>query len=201
MEDLAVVDDSVPAPQTGQVSHVGSASQEGSAPQEDLAAALPALLPRLWRFCLRLARDRHDAEDLLQRACLRALERQHQLRPATATLSWLFSIVHSVWLNEVRARRIRPQASLEWDAPLVETLADDATLTPEMSVLYRQVLAAVDRLPEVQRVVMLLIAAEGLSYREAAFALDIPIGTVMSRLARARLTIGETFRVGERVHP
>ena len=163
--------------------------------QNGLSTELPALLPRLWRFALRLAGNRHDAEDLVQRACVRALERRHQLQPGTSTLSWLFSIVHSVWLNEVRARQIRSHGSLQWSEEFADTVADPAAENPEMSVLYQQIIAAVERLPDAQRAVMLLVAVEGLSYREAATVLDVPIGTVMSRLARARLTIGASFGV------
>jgi RNA polymerase sigma-70 factor (ECF subfamily) len=161
--------------------------------RDGLCNELPALLPRLWRFALRLAGDRHDAEDLVQRACVRALERQHQLQPGTSTLSWLFSIVHSVWLNEVRAQQTRRHGSIQWSDELAETVADPAALNPEMYTLHRQIISAVERLPDAQRAVMLLVAVEGLSYREAAVALDVPIGTIMSRLARARQTIGELF--------
>lgn len=163
--------------------------------QDGLLTELPALLPRLWRFALRLARDRHDAEDLVQRACVRALERRHQLQPGTSTLSWLFSIIHSVWLNEVRARQIRSNRSIEWNEELADTVADPAAGNPERAALYQEIIAAVEKLPDAQRAVMLLIAVEGLSYREAAAVLDVPVGTVMSRLARARLTIGASFGV------
>jgi RNA polymerase sigma-70 factor (ECF subfamily) len=160
---------------------------------EDLSSELPKLLPRLWRFALRLAADRHDAEDLVQRACVRALERRHQLQPDTSTLSWMFSIVHSIWLNEVRARQIRSRSSMQWTDELADIVPDPAAVNPEMDVLHRQIIAAVDALPDAQRVVMLLVAVEGHSYREAAEILDVPVGTVMSRLARARLTIGQSF--------
>ncbi len=166
--------------------------EEVANPTEDLGAALPALLPRLWRFALRLAMNRHDAEDLVQRACVRALERRHQLQPGTSVLSWLFSIAHTVWLNELRARQIRARASMMWSDELGDTLAE-AAFTPETDAMHRQVVAAVEQLPDAQRAVMLLVAVEGLSYREAAEALDVPVGTVMSRLARARLTIGRLF--------
>src|SRR5215469_10152496 len=158
-----------------------------------LSADLPVLLPRLWRFALRLAGNRHDAEDLVQRACVRALERRHQLQPGTSTLSWMFSIVHSVWLNELRARQIRSHGSLQWSEELMATVAAPAASNPEMHTLYQQIIGAVENLPDAQRAVMLLVAVEGLSYREAATVLDVPIGTVMSRLARARLTIGESL--------
>jgi RNA polymerase sigma-70 factor, ECF subfamily len=160
---------------------------------DELARTLPQLLPRLWRFALRLSGDKHDAEDLMQRACVRALERQHQLQPGTSTLSWLFSIAHSVWLNEVRARKIRRHRSIQWSEELAETVADPSASDPDTAVLHQQIVSAVARLPDAQRAVLLLVAVEGMSYREAASVLKVPIGTVMSRLARARLTIGEAF--------
>jgi len=93
----------------------------------------------------------------------------------------------------LRARQIRSRASMQWREEFTDTLADPAALTPETDAMHRQVVAAVEQLPDAQRAVMLLVAVEGLSYREAAEALDVPIGTVMSRLARARLTIGRQF--------
>jgi RNA polymerase sigma-70 factor (ECF subfamily) len=160
---------------------------------DGLSNELPTLLPRLWRFAMRLTGDRHDAEDLVQRACVRALERRHQLQPGTSTLSWLFSIVHSIWLNEVRAQQTRRRGSIQWSEELADTVADPTGPSPETYTLHRQIISAVERLPDAQRAVMLLVAVEGLSYREAAQALDVPVGTVMSRLARARQTIGELF--------
>jgi RNA polymerase sigma-70 factor, ECF subfamily len=167
--------------------------KRGPMTRNGLCNELPTLLPRLWRFALRLAGDTHDAEDLVQRVCVRALERQHQLQPGTSTLSWLFSIAHSVWLNEVRAQQIRRHGSIQWSEELADTVADPAAPSPEMYTLHRQIISAVERLPDAQRAVMLLVAVEGLSYREAATVLEVPIGTVMSRLARARQTIGELF--------
>src|SRR5471032_1666497 len=78
----------------------------------DLPGMLPEMLPRLWTFALRISGDRHDAEDLVQRACVRALERAHQLQPDTSPLSWMFSIVHSTWINELRARSVRKRSSM-----------------------------------------------------------------------------------------
>ena len=115
----------------------------------------------------------------------------------------MFSIIHSIWLNEVRARQIRNHASLQWNEELTETLVDPNGGDPETHALHQQILAAVAQLPDAQRAVMLLVAVEGLSYREAADALSVPVGTVMSRLARARLTIGEMFEraAGRRRNP
>jgi RNA polymerase sigma-70 factor, ECF subfamily len=90
----------------------------------DLSNLLPEMLPRLWAFALRISGDRHDAEDLVQLACLRALERAHQLQPGTSPLSWMFSIIHTTWINEIRARRVRSRSSMEWDDIFLETVAD-----------------------------------------------------------------------------
>src|SRR5580658_8386004 len=91
---------------------------------ESLPSLLPDLLPRLWAFSLRLCGNQHDAEDLLQRAFLRGLERSHQLCPDTVPLSWMFSIIHSIWINELRARKIRCHGRVEWDDAVVNTVAD-----------------------------------------------------------------------------
>jgi RNA polymerase sigma-70 factor, ECF subfamily len=164
---------------------------------DDLPQLLPRLRPKLWAFALRLCSDRHDAEDLLQRTCLRALERPHQLRPNTTPLSWMFSIMHTTWINELRARKIRSRCRAEWNDVLLDTVADPVTPTPEQNMITGQIIEAVGRLPEAQRIVMILIAFEGLSYSDAAATLGVPIGTVMSRLSRARQTLASTpFSVG-----
>ncbi|WP_310358488.1 RNA polymerase sigma factor [Paraburkholderia strydomiana] len=160
---------------------------------ESLPNMLPLMLPRLWAFSLRLCGNEHSAEDVLQRACLRGLERASQLQPGTSPLSWMFSIVHSTWINELRARKVRSRSTVEWDASLLATVADPGASNPEAVVLSRQIIAALERLPEAQRIVMLLVAIEGLSYAEAAETLGVPIGTIMSRLSRARQTIGAQF--------
>jgi len=163
----------------------------------DLPSLLPDMLPRLWAFALRISGDRHDAEDLVQRACLRALERAHQLQPDTATLSWMFSIVHSTWINELHSRSVRKRSSMEWDDDFLENVADPVNKGPETQLMLGQIISAVELLPEAQRVVMLLVAMEGLSYQEAADVLEVPIGTVMSRLSRARQAVGALFGAHE----
>ncbi|MDC6127772.1 RNA polymerase sigma factor [Burkholderia gladioli] len=160
---------------------------------ESLPSLLPGMLPRLWAFSLRLCGNQHDAEDVLQRACVRGLERAHQLQPGTSPLSWMFSIVHSTWINELRSRNVRSRSSMEWDDNFLETVPDPGARNPEETLMNGEIIAAVERLPEAQRVVMLLVAVEGLSYAEAAEVLGVPIGTIMSRLSRARQTIGAQF--------
>jgi RNA polymerase sigma-70 factor (ECF subfamily) len=159
----------------------------------DLPALLPGMLPRLWAFALRIAGDRHDAEDLVQLACVRALERAHQLQPDTEPLSWMFSIIHSTWIIELRSRKVRGRARSEWDDSVIERVSDPTAHTPETDLMYQQTLGVVSDLPDGQREVMLLVAVERFTYKETAEILQVPIGTVMSRLFRARRTIGTLF--------
>jgi RNA polymerase sigma-70 factor, ECF subfamily len=160
---------------------------------------LPLQLPRLWRFSLRLTRHHDDAQDLVQRCYLRALERRHQWQSGTSLLSWLFAIMHSIWMNELRATQRRREGNLSGESALVEEVADpNPGNDPEYQLMFKQIVHAVEGLPEAQRLVMVLIAVEGLSYREAAEVLDVPMGTIMSRLARARSVIGEQFLEGKR---
>jgi RNA polymerase sigma-70 factor (ECF subfamily) len=144
------------------------------------------LLPRLWRFALRLTRDPADAEVLVERSCLQALGQRSQWRPGSAMLTWLFAIMYNAWINELRERQLRHISSLEADderaAPMLLAHRDD----PSQSVLSEEIVDAVQLLPEDQRVVVLLVAVEGLSYGEAAEVLDVPIGMVMSRWSLAR---------------
>ncbi|MCE4060166.1 RNA polymerase sigma factor [Pandoraea sputorum] len=163
------------------------------------ARLLLPMLPKLWTFALRLTGDRHDAEDLVQRACVRALERADaQLRPDSAPLNWLYSIVHSLWLNELRARNVRNRGGVAWDDDLLENIADSVSGLPDEHVGHRQIVDAVERLPTPQRVALLLVAVEGFSYREAAQILDVPVATVMGRLSAARQRLGVQFDVTPR---
>ena len=124
-----------------------------------------------------------DARQLVQATCVRALERSHQFEAGTRLDRWLISILHSIWLNEVRARKVRQgQGLVDADAVLVF----DGLRDTETNILAAQVLREVQGLPEVQRETVFLVYVEGLTYREAADTLAVPIGTVMSRLAAAR---------------
>lgn len=158
---------------------------------------LPQCSLRLWRFALRLTRHETDAQDLVQRCYLRALERQHQWQSGTSLLSWLFAIMHSIWINELRSAQRRREGNLGSEDAFENVEDVSGSADPEYQMLCKQVVQSVQALPDAQRVVMILIAVEGLSYRETADALDIPIGTVMSRLARARLTLGQQFLDGQ----
>jgi RNA polymerase sigma-70 factor (ECF subfamily) len=151
--------------------------------REAVGAGLPEHMTRMWRYALVLSGNRDTAEELVQAACLRALERAHQFTPGTRLDRWVFSILHSIWLNEVRARKVRlGQGLVDADAVLVF----DGLKYTEANISARQVLREVQALPEAQRETVFLVYVEGMTYREAAELLEVPIGTIMSRLAAAR---------------
>jgi len=158
------------------------------APSRDvIVTELPALLPRLWRYGLILSRDPVAAEDLVQATALRALEHSSQFVAGTRLDRWLFSILRSIWLNQLRAQRIRTGHGLV-DAE--DALVSDGAEQIETNILAGQVLRQAMGLPEAQRETLLLVYVEGFTYQEAANVLDVPIGTVMSRLAAVRLKLG-----------
>src|SRR4051812_38506202 len=130
------------------VSEISRTEEDPPLVNDELQRQLPQLLPRLWRFALRLARDKADAEDLLQRCCLRALERRWQWRQGSEMLSWLFKIMHTIWLNEIRTRTRRGATSVPWDDEWAEAVPQLFGSDPSDAVLCRQVIEAVDALPE-----------------------------------------------------
>lgn len=147
------------------------------------------LLPRLRRFARGLAGNAHDADDVVQTALERALARADQFREERAgegqgLEAWVFGIVRNAWLDEVRARQRRGQVL----AP--EALGEHVGESPfDGRDQAMSVEAAMARLPEEQREVVMLVLVEGLAYKEAAAALEVPIGTLTSRLARARTAL------------
>lgn len=146
-----------------------------------LREGLCTLLPRLRRFARSLTGDAADADDLVQIALERALARSSQWRPEQGLDGWVFGIVRNAWLDELRGR----QRGQRLFAPPGHGERVGVTPVAEFeSALAVQ--AALSRLPEEQRSAVLLVLAEGLSYREAAEALGIPVGTLTSRLARGR---------------
>jgi len=147
---------------------------------EELRRALVQLLPRLRRFARSLARSVHDADDLVQTAIERALLRAHQLRADAPLASWMFGIVRNAWIDEARSRSRR--ARLLAPAELAEEVAD-AAASPAGAL---EIEDALERLPEEQRLAVSLVLIEGLSYKEAAEIMEVPIGTLTSRLARGR---------------
>jgi RNA polymerase sigma-70 factor, ECF subfamily len=148
---------------------------------QNIHAQIVALLPRLRRFARNLTRDPHDADDVVQIAVERALLRADQWRRDARLDSWMFKIVRNAWIDELRARGRRDKVFVAEDAGDnvgVESIENE---TARLSVQ-----AAMALLPEDQRVAVSLVLVEGLAYKEAAEVLDIPIGTLTSRLARGR---------------
>jgi RNA polymerase sigma-70 factor, ECF subfamily len=147
----------------------------------DLNEQLVTLLPRLRRFARTLARNVHDADDLVQLALERALARQAQLEPGAPLAAWVFGILRNAWIDEARSRGRRTQLFAPEEAG---AQVRDASQGEPADTLAVQ--SALSRLPEEQRSAVVLVLIEGLSYKEAAHAMEIPIGTLTSRLARAR---------------
>lgn len=147
-------------------------------------------LPHLWRFAWRLSGSKEQSEELVQWTMLKALEKRHQFQANSKMRQWTFKILHNLWKNDLRANSIRQEVSFAHLS--VERLTTKDASQPQQQLLL-EVMEQVNQLPEAQRMVMILVCVEGHSYQEVAEIMDIPKGTVMSRLARARITIGEYF--------
>jgi RNA polymerase sigma factor (sigma-70 family) len=150
------------------------------APSDDLSRALLVHLPALRRYAAALAGNAADADDLVQDCLERALARHDTLRDPGSLGRWLRTILHNLYVTRLR-RRGAPSLP-------IEEFAEDVALSapPEDRGQVRDLVHAMASLSFEHRQIVLLISLEGLSYREVAALLDIPIGTVMSRLARAR---------------
>lgn len=152
--------------------------------------ALIALLPRLRRFAYGLTGSVDDGDDLVQSACERALSRMNQFEPGTRLNSWMFRIMQTVWIDR---RRVRQRRGISVPIEEIGELhGADGVRDDEARLCLGEVRRAVAKLPEEQRAVLMLVTVDGMSYREAANVLSVPIGTVMSRLARARLALGQS---------
>ena len=159
---------------------------------QQVRADLVSLLPRLRRFAYGLTGSLDDGDDLVQSACERALSRLDQFQAGTRLDSWMYRIMQNLWIDQRRARQARPEAGME-PVDLEALAVGDAERELHSRLAMSTVQQAVQDLPEDQRAVLLLVCVEGLSYKAAADVLDIPLGTVMSRLARARLAVGRVL--------
>lgn len=148
---------------------------------------LTALLPRLRRFAHGLSRNPSDADDLTQMTVERALRAKSQWQPGTRLDSWLYKIMRNLWIDTVRSRGRKER--VEAPAEEAERRGHDPREGIEAAIELQRVMAAMDRLPSEQREVVALILIEGFGYREAAELLDLPIGTVSSRLVRGRTAL------------
>ena len=151
---------------------------------EDIRPLIIEFLPRLRRFAYALTGNMDQGDDLVQETCVRALSRIEQWQPGTRLDSWMYRIAQNLWLDKVRSNKVRGHV-VDIDS-MPELTSHDGRAVTESRLTLQEVAAGMDRLPEEQRVLVTLVCIEGLSYKDAAETLGVPIGTVMSRLARAR---------------
>jgi RNA polymerase sigma-70 factor (ECF subfamily) len=164
----------------------------------DVREELVALLPRLRRFAHGLTSHREDADDLVQEACERALSRTELWTPGTRLDSWMYRIIQNLWYDRLRSRRVRGEAVGE---EALDHLADEeAHHLPERRDALAEVSHRLQALRPEHREVVMLVCIEEHSYKEAADILQVPVGTVMSRLARARLLLQEQSNEGTQPH-
>ncbi len=145
----------------------------------------------LLRTAARLCADRTAAEDLVQEAMLNAWKHFDNFEPGTNCKAWLFTILFRLWSRRRQQAAARPEL-LVYGEPYEQAVA----ATSEDRMIAAEVLAAVDRLADEQRAVLLLSVVEGFAVKEIAAMLSIPLGTVMSRLSRARASLRESLRPG-----
>jgi RNA polymerase sigma factor (sigma-70 family) len=140
-------------------------------------------IPALRRYASALVRDRQDADDLVHDCLVRALDKLHTRRDDADLRAWLFAIMHNLFVSQRRRAKVRP------DTEVLENEKEafrGASSEQEDKLRWKEVVRVLNNLPEDQRAVMLLVSVEDLSYAEAARVLGVPVGTVMSRLARGR---------------
>lgn len=157
-----------------------------------VSEGLTELFPRLWRYCVVLSGNRDTADDLAQAVCMRALEKSDLFQDDGRLDRWIFRMNQRVWLNELRATAIRRDGGL---VPVESVELTENSPDPEANILNHEVFNEVMALPEAQRSAVLLVYVEGYSYKEASAILEIPIGTIMSRLAGARGKLANKFEM------
>jgi len=149
----------------------------------DMMLLVEPHIPGLRRYARSLLRDSVTADDLVQDCLERAISRWHQRRADGDARTWLFTILHNLAINRMRQTARRGAHIAVEDADEIALARDP---TQESGLHQRDIVGAVNRLPEDQRAVLLLISVEDMSYADAAQTLGVPVGTVMSRLSRAR---------------
>ena len=162
--------------------------------EEALRQEIVSYLPRLRRFASSLTRDADRADDLVQAACQRALERLDQVREGTRLDSWMYRIIYTRWIDKLRRGRTRFAHLMvlsREDVPVPGNGMSGPDLETALDI--RQ---ALEKLPAEHHAAITLVSIEGYSYEEAATVLDAPIGTVASRVARARKMLGRLLTKG-----
>jgi RNA polymerase sigma-70 factor, ECF subfamily len=157
------------------------------ATNDDVRKQLAEFIPRLRRFALTLTRSQVDADDLVQSTLERALACLQQWERGTRLDSWLYRIAQNLWIDQRRATRLH--GTTEGADAAMQVTGEDGREVNERQLMVRDAIRALASLPADQQAVLALVSIEGLSYGEAAKVLNVPIGTIMSRLARARRAI------------
>ena len=159
--------------------------------EQEVRDRMVQFLPRLRRFVRSLAHDKDQSEDLLQETCARALTKLDQWEPGTRLDSWMFRIAQNLWFDIARAEKARGEM-VNIDA-VGDLASDDGRVVTEGRLTLQDVRRSMARLSLEQQVLIALVCVDGLSYQAAAEVLNLPPGTVMSRLARARLALFEAI--------
>jgi RNA polymerase sigma-70 factor (ECF subfamily) len=160
--------------------------------RREIELGLISLLPRLRRFAIGLSGSVDEGDDLVQAACLKAIERYSQWQTDSRLDSWVYKIIMNIWIDRRRsaASRLSVPGDGLWDQIPGASLITELEARQDLKKAW----SAINTLPDEQRQVLLLVTVEGFGYQEAADMLEIPIGTVMSRLARARVALARLVR-------
>ena len=159
----------------------------------DIRDRMVELLPRLRRFAYTLTGNMDKADDLVQEACARALANADQWQAGTRLDSWMYRIAQNLWFDRMRATKVRGEV-VDVDTA-IDLVGSDGRDVTESRLTLQVVSKSISQLPADQQMVIAHVCIDGLSYKEAAEALGIPIGTVMSRLARARQALHTALSV------
>src|SRR5258706_11734481 len=157
---------------------------------DTIRSRIAALVPRLRRFALSVTGNRADADDLVQDTLERALRHLDQWEPGTRLDSWMFRIAQNLFIDARRAAKRKRSVFVDTEGNLADA-GYDGERAAEAHVTWRETCAALAILPEDQRSAIALVLIDGMSYRDAADVLGVPIGTLTSRLARGRETLAE----------
>jgi RNA polymerase sigma-70 factor, ECF subfamily len=153
---------------------------------DEIRAGMIEFLPRLRRFACALTGDLDKGDDLVQETCLRALSRAELWQPGTRLDSWMFRIAQNIWFDRLRAGKVRGE---QIDVDALDIHGEDGRAVVDCRLTLESVREGIGRLPPEQQVLIALVCIDGRSYKETARIVDVPIGTVMSRLARARRSL------------
>lgn len=180
---------------TDDADDAGRPSQTGWVHEGDVSDTeqlIAEQIPKLRRYARALLSDPIRADDLVQEALLRGLSRSHLWQPGTDIRAWMFTILHNIHINNQRQRRTRSDyQELDDDQPEMATPPSQ-----ERSLEIRDLARSLQLLPDPQRQVVLLVGLEGMNYKSVAAVLDVPIGTVMSRLHRGREALRRLMAYG-----